>query len=74
VKGIEMGQTFETREKISWQTITNSALAGMIATFPMTMFMLLMGRFLPKWQHYNLPPEAITDELAERIRNERAYG
>ena len=61
-----MGQTFETREKISWQTIRNGALAGMIATFPMNMFMLLMWRFLPKWQHYNLPPEAITDELAER--------
>jgi putative membrane protein len=44
----------------------NGALAGMIATLPMTLFMLLMARVLPKWQHYDLPPEALTDELAER--------
>lgn len=43
-----------------------SALAGMIATLPMTLFMLFVQRFLPKWQHYDLPPEKITDELAER--------
>lgn len=61
-----MQRTFDTRGKISWQTIRNGALAGMIATFPMTLFMLIMGQFLPKWQHYNLPPEAITDEIAER--------
>lgn len=61
-----MIQTFETNANIFWHSTRNSAIAGMIATLPMTLFMLLMGRILPKWQHYNLPPEALTDELAER--------
>ncbi len=42
------------------------ALAGFIATIPMTIFMLSTQRFLPKGQRYDLPPEIITKELAER--------
>jgi len=55
-----------TIETSLWQPMRSGALAGMIATLPMTVFMLLMGRVLPKWQHYELPPEALTDEQAER--------
>lgn len=47
--------------------ISKSAFAGLIATMPMTLFMLLIHRILPKWQRYALPPELITDELAKRI-------
>jgi putative membrane protein len=61
-----MIRTFETELTIPWYSFINGAIAGMIATLPMTLFMLLVGRLLPKWQHYNLPPEEITDELAER--------
>ncbi len=39
----------------------------MVATIPMTAFMLLMQQTLPWWQHYDLPPEKLTDELAERV-------
>lgn len=42
------------------------ATSGLIGTIPMTIFMLTMHRFLPKWQQYALPPEEITDELADR--------
>ncbi len=46
-----------------WQGIT----AGFIATVPMTIFMLSTQRFLPKGQRYDLPPEIITKQLAERV-------
>ncbi|HET8844751.1 MAG TPA: DUF1440 domain-containing protein, partial [Ktedonobacteraceae bacterium] len=45
-----------------WQSI----LAGTLATFPMTVFMLATQRFLPKGQRYDLPPEIITKDLAKR--------
>lgn len=44
------------------------ALAGFIATIPMTFFMLATQRFLPRGQRYELPPELITRELAQRAR------
>lgn len=42
------------------------ATAGLLGTIPMTIFMLAMHRLLPKWQQYALPPQEITDELADR--------
>lgn len=42
------------------------SVAGIIATIPMTLFMMLMQQVLPKWQKYALPPERITTELAKR--------
>src|SRR5215471_6507464 len=42
------------------------SVAGIIATIPMTLFMLLMQQLLPKWQKYDLPPERITTELTKR--------
>lgn len=47
-------------------SLVKGTVAGTIATLPMTAFMLLMMRALPRWQHYDLPPEKLTDELAER--------
>lgn len=44
------------------------ALAGFLATAPMTVFMLVTQRFLPRGQRYDLPPEIITKELAQRAR------
>lgn len=41
-------------------------IAGLVGTGPMTAFMLLTQRFLPKGQRYDLPPEIITKELAHR--------
>ncbi|GAC1641032.1 MAG: hypothetical protein NVS4B9_33470 [Ktedonobacteraceae bacterium] len=45
--------------------LLHGAIAGFVATIPMTVFMLTTQRFLPKGQRYDLPPEIITKELAE---------
>ncbi len=42
------------------------AIAGFVATIPMTIFMLSTQRFLPKGQRYDLPPELITKDLADK--------
>jgi uncharacterized membrane protein YagU involved in acid resistance len=47
----------------SWLSGACEAGAG---TLPMTIFMLLTQRFLPRGQRYDLPPEIITKELAHR--------
>ena len=51
------------QSSLSW---LKGALAGFIATAPMTFFMLATQRFLPKGQQYELPPELITKDLAHR--------
>lgn len=43
------------------------AIGGLIATAPMTVFMLAAHRFLPWFEQYPLPPREITEELAERV-------
>lgn len=48
------------------QVLLKGALAGFVATIPMTIFMLATQRFLPHGQRYDLPPEIITKELAHR--------
>jgi uncharacterized membrane protein YagU involved in acid resistance len=53
----------ETQAGRAW---LKGALAGFVATGPMTIFMLATQRFLPKGQQYELPPEIITKELAHR--------
>ncbi|HLI07957.1 MAG TPA: DUF1440 domain-containing protein [Ktedonobacteraceae bacterium] len=49
------------------QAFLNGALSGLIATIPMTIFMLVTQRFLPKGQHYDLPPELITKDVARKM-------
>ncbi len=46
--------------------LSAGAIAGLIATLPMTLFMLLMQQLLPHHQKYALPPERITGQLAHR--------
>jgi putative membrane protein len=46
--------------------VFSSTLAGFIATLPMTIFMLLTQRYLPRGQRYDLPPEIIVKDLAHR--------
>lgn len=58
-----MQQLRKTRLGQAW---LKSALAGFVATGPMTVFMLTTQHFLPKGQRYDLPPEIITKELAHR--------
>src|SRR2546429_7164534 len=56
VKTVQYGNT----------SLLHGAIAGFVGTLPMTIFMLVMHRVLPKWQQYALPPEEITDELEDR--------
>lgn len=51
------------QEYPSW---IKDAVAGCVATAPMTLFMLLTQRFLPHGQRYDLPPEIIIQDLARR--------
>ena len=41
-------------------------LAGFLATLPMTVFMMLLYRRLPRKEQYPLPPRQVTMELAEK--------
>ncbi len=45
----------------------HGAIAGFAGTLPMTLFMLITQRFLPKGQRYDLPPEIITKDITERV-------
>ncbi|HEX6289731.1 MAG TPA: DUF6789 family protein [Herpetosiphonaceae bacterium] len=47
--------------------ILSGALAGFIATAPMTASMELMHRLLPRREQYPLPPSEITAELTDQI-------
>ncbi|MDQ2743628.1 MAG: hypothetical protein M3Z66_15225, partial [Chloroflexota bacterium] len=47
--------------------LLKGALAGGIATVPMTAFMLIAHRSLPFWQRSSLPPKKITMNIAHRI-------
>src|SRR2546421_2329776 len=63
-----MQQFFKSILSIARKYDALGTVAGIIATLPMTMFMLLMQRILPEWQRYALPPERITTELATRAK------
>jgi hypothetical protein len=47
--------------------LLEGAFAGLIATVPMTIFMLAAQRILPQGQPYALPPEKLTDKFAKRV-------
>ena len=46
-------------------------IAGLIATLPMTLFLFIIQRLLPRWQQYALPPEKVTEEMAERTDTDK---
>ncbi len=47
--------------------VGRGACAGLIATLPMTGFMLTAHRALPENERYALPPEQITDVVLKRV-------
>lgn len=51
---------------MSIQDVTKGALAGTIATGPMTVAMVAMHRALPPKERYPLPPSLITEEIEEK--------
>lgn len=50
-----------------WGDLFRGAIAGSVATVPMTISMLIGWRLLPRREKYPLPPREITEELAERV-------
>lgn len=57
-----------------WLTLAEGALAGLIATGPMTAMMLAAKRALPRHQRYPLPPRQITARLASEARVDASEG
>jgi uncharacterized membrane protein YagU involved in acid resistance len=55
-------------------SLVEGSLAGLIATVPMTIFMLAVQYLLPKWQQYALPPERFTDTFAKRVGLKKHMG
>jgi uncharacterized membrane protein YagU involved in acid resistance len=47
-------------------SLARGGIGGFTGAIPMTLFMLLVHRLLPKWQQYALPPEGVTEELSQR--------
>lgn len=64
---IDLENRVEAQPEQTEQALLQAALAGFIATIPMTIFMLVTQRFLPKGQHYELPPELITKDVARKV-------
>ena len=51
----------------SLDKLFKGALAGFIATAPMSVAMTMGWRLLPKHEQYHLPPRQITEEISERV-------
>jgi uncharacterized membrane protein YagU involved in acid resistance len=66
-KGADMVQHGYAKEVRPVQALLQGGIAGLVATGPMSVFMLATRRFLPKRHRYALPPEIITEELAQRM-------
>ena len=48
-------------------SVFQGALAGLVATAPMTVVMLVLHRLLPGWEQYPLEPYRITRRLAQKV-------
>lgn len=51
----------------SLRDVLNGAIAGLIATVPMTISMFVGWRLLPEREKYPLPPRQILGEITERL-------
>lgn len=58
---------FTPRSDVSVRKLLQGAVAGFIATAPMSISMLIGWRLLPRSEKYPLPPRLITEEISERV-------
>ena len=58
---------FPSRSAVSFRKLLQGAVAGLIATAPMSIFMVVGWKLLPKHEKYHLPPRLITEEITERV-------
>jgi uncharacterized membrane protein YagU involved in acid resistance len=68
------GVQFTSRSDVSLQKLLRGAVAGFVATAPMSLTMLIGWRLLPKREKYHLPPRLITEEITERAGIEDQLG
>ncbi len=62
-----MSQANTAGAQPGWNSrIVKAALAGVVATIPMTVTMLILFRFLPRSEKYPLPPRQITMNVARK--------
>lgn len=52
---------------VTFKRLVNGAAAGLAATVPMTVSMLVGWSLLPRREQYPLPPRLITEEITERV-------
>lgn len=58
---------FASPSNPSLRKLFKGALAGFLATAPMSLTMLIGWQLLPRREKYHLPPRMITEEIAERV-------
>jgi putative membrane protein len=58
---------FHSPSRFSFSKLLHGALAGFVATAPMSVSMLIGWRLLPNREKYHLPPRLITEEITERV-------
>src|SRR5215211_6182976 len=58
---------FPSPYRLSFHKLLNGALAGFVATAPMSVSMLIGWRLLPSREKYHLPPRLITEEITEQV-------
>jgi uncharacterized membrane protein YagU involved in acid resistance len=68
------GVSFVSRSDLWFRKLLQGALAGFIATAPMSLSMVLGWRLLPTREKYHLPPRLITEEITERVGIEDHMG
>ena len=68
------GVEFTSRADVSLQKLLRGALAGFVATAPMSLTMLIGWRLLPQREKYHLPPRLITEEITEQAGIEQHLG
>ena len=68
------GVLFTSRSNVSLQRLLQGALAGFVATAPMSLSMLIGWRLLPKREKYHLPPRLITERITEHAGIEEHLG
>lgn len=65
------GDLFPSSPDVPLRKLIKGAVAGFVATAPMSVFMLVGWTLLPRREKYPLPPRLITEEITERAGIEK---
>lgn len=58
---------FNSRSDFSSRKLLKGAVAGFVATAPMSLSMVVGWRLLPRQEKYHLPPRLITERITKRM-------